>query len=685
MLRRHLALACLITVYLVGCGGSDSDSIGVPTTASCADGTQRCPDGLECLLNGDGVPECLDAPIQIIDLGVSDAGDDTSRDTAPSSPDAMSARNCMDLCQDAIDCIYNEGLCRALTPGEERDIMAQCNDRCMANQGAFGNPTTDDCSVRAEAIFRQVNDLTLLCGVSTLNAPCRTADGLDGVCTAPDICTTASDDARCLGGAVCCTGITCGTGGTCVASGRCDGRPSEGDCPGSGIICCVAYAPIAGACADNSECASGVCSTQMATNRVTPNGFCQTQCENSDVCGPEGVCLANAGDGVCFQTCDLDTPCREGWLCGTQSRTGADGVLMSVDVCLTDCRQQGCGSEGVCNQETGICELTVTPLEECEFPCVQNEVCASGRCVRPDNSCATEYNCPENWACTDGQCTTASFADCDINLPNPCAAGQTCVQTNDGGGICLVSCVDSAICPLHMSCQPLLGVGNQNLCYYEFCDAAEVNGPCLIGDRNGTCRPLGDINMAAGICLDSGTAAEGEPCDGEANRDTEDSLALLCASGLLCIGDNDDPLDPTNMNDDRGECQALCAIGGNDCAEGLSCVQYGRPDDPDTPENELFNMGICSPSDCSFLGDDCAIGDTCQPIAFGAIFGRCRAIGELGLGEACTDNTECPENSICGNAGGGPTCIRFCAPRTQDCPWGQSCLPINGGAIHACL
>jgi hypothetical protein len=139
------------------------------------------------------------------------------------------------------------------------------------------------------------------------------------------------------------------------------------------------------------------------------------------------------------------------------------------------------------------------------------------------------------------------------------------------------------------------------------------------------------------------------------------------------------------MNENRGECRALCNVGMPGCGDGEACVQMGRPDDPNTMASELFNMGLCYDTDCTLFGDECAVGESCQPISFGANFGRCRAVGNLGLGESCENNTDCGANTICGNGGSGPICIPFCDFQAQDCPWGQSCVPLNGGAVHACL
>jgi len=596
--------------------------------------------------------------------------------------------DCAATCANAIGCLYSENICRPLTPGEERSATASCTSACDANVLDRQALAEGTCSVQAEALLRAVPNLTVLCGIATEDQPCSTDAGAAGVCVGADACSGTADPTKCLGDSVCCAGIECGGAdgtGVCVGANACEGRAIEAECPGTGTACCVSFNEVAGACTDNAECASGLCADEMSSGRVTPDGFCQLACENDDVCGDGAICLGSANTGICFQSCDEETPCREGWYCTAQRRRDAAGESVSVQVCLTDCRLGGCGLEGICNQETGICELMLEPEAGCPYACAEGEVCTDGRCLRANNSCATEYNCPENYECIDGTCRTGTFATCVANNPNSCAAGQTCVRTQDGSAFCIVTCQNNDVCPLNMSCQSILGLGQPNACYYEFCEQIQLNGACQVGGRNGTCRPLIAAAAAPGICLDAGTAEAGAVCDNEADPRTEEGAILACAPGSLCSGDEDDPLDPAHMNEGRGVCRALCQVGRDGCNEDQACVQLGRPDDPNTMENELFDMGLCFESDCTLFGDQCADGEACQPITFGAIFGRCRATGERGLGESCEDNTDCAANTICGNGGSGLVCIAFCDFQAQHCPWGQSCVPINGGAVHACL
>lgn len=358
---------------------------------------------------------------------------------------------------------------------------------------------------------------------------------------------------------------------------------------------------------------------------------------------------------------------------------------MSVQVCLTDCRGQGCGRHGFCDQETGLCEMPRDSLAQCPYPCDGDEMCSGGRCLRADNTCASDYNCENNWRCDGGQCIPGPFAACDVDTIDSCSDGQTCAATNENTGVCLLVCEDDAACPDNMACQPVLGAERPSVCYYSFCGENELNGPCALGNRTGTCRPLGVQDAAIGLCLEAGRAQIGAACDDQAQRGNDEASQMICQPGSLCIGDEDDPLDPNGRRDGRGICRALCTVGGFGCGIDERCIQYGRSDDPTTPFDESFNMGLCTPTDCRVGGSDCPNEQICQPPSFGSVFGRCEPHGSQDLGEPCERTSDCIANAICGTVDGTATCLKLCMSDTSACPWGQTCSAYNGGPIHTCL
>ncbi len=595
--------------------------------------------------------------------------------------------NCEDTCDRGLGCLFAESLCRPLTPVEEREMKANCIANCDAGNLDVAGLDGAECLDVAYAVITATPALGQLCGLSAEGQGCRTAEDVNGVCTPADDCTGTAEGSGCLPGSVCCTGIACaapeGDEGVCIGAAACEGRRISGQCPGVTTTCCVDYHPDGGSCTDNAQCSSSICADELSSERLTPGGLCVVNCMDDMACDEGSVCVGSGGQGLCMTSCDDENPCRDGWFCMTQ-RVGPEGE--SVDVCLTDCRESGCGIEGVCNIDTGLCELM---LEEdtCQYPCAENEQCTDGQCLRADDTCTTDYNCVEREECIEGQCQTRLFAECDMGFgaANTCDAGQQCINTANGG-ICMATCNAGADCPMHMTCQQL-GAGLPMLCYYEFCQANELHGACqLEPGRNGTCRPLQEEFQEAGICLDAGLAAAGSECDSEADIRAVDGASLLCAPGSFCVNDGDDPMDPSDENDERGICSPLCdPVGADSCGEEASCIQFGTPDNPQTVENETLNFGICQSTDCTLLGDECEEGQTCQPITFGTDLGTCRAIGELGLGEACNDNAECGADTICANAGSGSICLGFCDLDAQNCPWGQTCAITNGRVVNVCL
>jgi hypothetical protein len=195
-------------------------------------------------------------------------------------------------------------------------------------------------------------------------------------------------------------------------------------------------------------------------------------------------------------------------------------------------------------------------------------------------------------------------------------------------------------------------------------------------------------NRDPGICVDAGTVPAGGDCDSQANRRSDEGDALSCTPGNICFGDPDDPLDPGIIeNPTLGTCAPLCVPGQQGaCGEENACVNFGSRDDPRTAMvDETFILGICRPSDCMILGDQCNMDETCSLIAFGSPAGECRVQGELGWGEACEENEECGPDALCANTGNGRACLKFCSAEEQDCPFGQNCFRPNRGVVGVCI
>ncbi len=304
--------------------------------------------------------------------------------------------------------------------------------------------------------------------------------------------------------------------------------------------------------------------------------------------------------------------------------------------------------------------------------------------MRADRTCETDYHCAADEACRDGICITAMFAPCNPDLPN-CHESQTCLPTGDGTGICMFTCADDDVCDLDLTCQSLLAEA-PDVCYYAFCAADELNGPCQLSPgRLGTCQPVrGD--QTSGLCLDAGVAAVGAVCDSQGDPRDPAVAEQVCGGGALCIGDPDDPLEPGAPLDGRGVCQQLCDPRADGCGAGEACVDFGQRDDPRTMEDENWFIGLCQPSDCDVLADDCAPDEACRLLSFLQTDGACAPAGRRGLGELCEAQADCGPRTVCLDAGSGSVCLQLCDPEVGACPFGQACIAGNNGwEVHVCI
>lgn len=317
----------------------------------------------------------------------------------------------------------------------------------------------------------------------------------------------------------------------------------------------------------------------------------------------------------------------------------------------------------------------------CPFPCEAGEQCLGGYCVRDDGTCETDYHCrPDREVCDEGTCVVAQLAECRESTA--CGEELECRIYDPSplaSGFCMLPCGADAECPLNQSCQAQLG----QVCYFEFCGGQTNNGTlyqdCTIGvDFAGTCYPLAQGSAAQGqpgYCLEAGTAEVGAPCDNVAPERNEADAALRCVPGALCFGDPDNPLDPADENDERGQCTQLCdPREESPCPEGTYCLDYSNPDDPATAFDETQYIGVCYPSDCSVIdAEACDEGEECRVLAATTDRGNCIAdTGEAALGEACEGIDDCAGNAICGgNNRDESVCVALCDPAADGAECGE--------------
>ncbi len=448
----------------------------------------------------------------------------------------------------------------------------------------------------------------------------------------------------------------------CDPGERCD--PETGTCRSR------QFGVPGGACDVDDDCATGRCLSEADSGGEAPGGFCAVPCVDDGDCGL-GACVEAADGRVCFEPCDGRGACRAGWTCRPDA---------ARPVCRVDCRVIGCPGQGRCDDETGVCG---PPARACRYDCALGEQCLDGRCVRGDGTCVTDYHCRPTHICHDDRCVPAEYSPCDGEAD--CDPRQRCVAVEGGGG-CLFACETDAACPADRVCRLDLGACVRPGCGGETGNGELLGGCAFGGDAPGTCLPyeVRTPGAAPGFCVEAGLAAAGEPCDAQTDGRTALDRAVQCASGAICRGDPDDPLDPMQRWEGRGTCAALCAPDVGGCAEGR-CVDFGAADDPETPEDEARVVGLCLPVECEVLAEGCADDGRCRAYGLADRAGTCGPAGDAAAGEACRTDADCADEALCVSRGAGTECLVLCEPADADACGGRPCYADVGWRFGVCL
>ncbi|MFO0748717.1 MAG: matrixin family metalloprotease [Myxococcota bacterium] len=141
---------------------------------------------------------------------------------------------------------------------------------------------------------------------------------------------------------------------------------------------------------------------------------------------------------------------------------------------------------------------------------------------------------------------------------------------------------------------------------------------------------------------------------------------LTCDASKHCGGiSNEIPVGTAQLGDD--------CVGSGDCVDGMTCYPISA------------SGGICA-SACTPSTSDCPGGFTCVPYDNDPNSGLCFADitgGTKGIGETCATSDECASR-LCAPDSGGPKCRQPCH-QDSNCLPGQTCAPMPGSALGACL
>lgn len=289
------------------------------------------------------------------------------------------------------------------------------------------------------------------------------------------------------------------------------------------------------------ECDAYGCTTVHAPERKPCTGG--GSCETGSLCTASG----------CAQSCSNDVPCGKGEVCKGGLCASPSEELGGTIECTAkaDCPNGTCvaGACRACGGTAGPCPCSTAT--DCSSP---DQICVSGLCTAPTNTCTFSSECGQGKVCADSRCLTSCEAA-------PCSNGAQCEK-----GVCVPpttpTCSTDAECsgntPRCMagSCRKACASGSE--CGTgEFCD----QGACIVDTRpKSNCTDDSQCGGTAttpkkcmgGFCKFTCTAEQGD-----AYCRTIDNRIGSCAKDLVCRS--------------AAEANAACRAT-SDCTGGKNCI-----------------------------------------------------------------------------------------------------------------
>jgi hypothetical protein len=262
-----------------------------------------------------------------------------------------------------------------------------------------------------------------------------------------------------------------------------------------------------------------------------------------------------------------------------------------------------------------------------------------------------------------------------------CSGGLTCVGTG-ATAFCSQGC-DPAVagsCPVGFSCHtPSDIAGAKGSCVFGGAASILVGHPCTVMTRQTDCGPTPDV-----LCIEYDSTND-HWADGYC---TFDCTTNLCPPSSSCydLKDGDGNL--------QRRCFKDCRPGTADCRADYACqpisAGLGRCQ-PVCHHDSECTPGQCRPCDglCLDPGGPKGVGEQCTDDSQCLIGGVCRKDISLGIcvipcGTTCTG---CPQGAACMPWGkkGELLCFKSCSA-PGDCMLGQGCMQIgqNAGCQPAC-
>ena len=516
---------------------------GVCTAACVADGG-LCDEHLDCCTDA----LCLQVTAGQLRCRCSGAGDVCDANSDCCGDGVCVGGRCTAACvaeggvcdaSSTDDCCTAAGNCTQLIAGQWRCRCALDGDVCNANNDCCGDlicnagsciercelssctecqtcdPDTGDCF--------DVDDETVCSFGMCSNGECvRTCPNGNGDC----VINVPGDGSLAN---ICCRHVglsspVCMPGSLATEDCLCDGNEDCGrSTSGLPRTCCAVSGENTGTCIDNQT----RCDFDATCDPATCEGVCcDDTCVAGDCCiDPDCIGAGFAdGCGICnlvnhqCETANDGGDC-DGATCGIcEEGVCIDRRLAQNQLCRESTGQcifcnapfGGCGECGVCNQETGRCEMGACPsaCETCirDFASLVPFVCRANCADNPDGQ--TDC-CPDgvgSYACTSFDDDDTQCGGCGV----ACAGCQFCE-----GGDCIeddARCAEAAVC-FDGTCE-----ANGECLYIPSTAGASCESvPCGVCDGAGLCLDLCPgqgllCNAATGSCVECLDAGDCEPC-----------------------------------------------------------------------------------------------------------------------------------------------------------------------------
>ena len=248
----------------------------------------------------------------------------------------------------------------------------------------------------------------------------------------------------------------------------------------------------------------------------------------------------------------------------TAPRIGARVLILPAALLLalagTRCGDDDVSDAGVLDAGPRCGDGVLDPGEECD----------DGNQSNQDGCCNTCLYCPV--------CNTEAWDPCDAtslccptfeDVPTECAPAADSAGTSR----CLPACDTGADCDWSNRCD----VDFPGHCWPAWCGPAEdgspVNGPCSVNGRSGYCYPMGTAEADYGLCIEPGTVAIGDACDGGYPLDETPRHVSVCDGGVCTHWRGDRPPQGLAFCDPVAAYDAT-DLAGDGCPDGYNCLNF---------------------------------------------------------------------------------------------------------------